>query len=416
LPTSAALRLLDGEAAGAAAGAVARAWSMEPDALIALVGSSGLRGRGGAGFPLARKLAAVRTAAAGGPAYAVANAYDADPGSPLAATLLARNPTLVLDGLAIAARAAGAQIAYLYLHPEAAAAQDAAARALAARAGAYGDLVIEIAHGPGGFIGGEESALLAVLESRRAMARQRPPFPAAAGLNGRPTLVSSAETLAALPLIVSAGAEAFRSTGTTATSGTKLVSVTGAVRAPGVYEVAFGTTLGDIVAVAGGPIGTPRGLHVGGPTGGILNMTRTDVPLDYEPLRAAGTHLGSAQVRALPADVCVVREAGRLFGYLARETCGICVPCRVGTKRVEGILDGIASQLGRDDDLPWLGELGDHLDAFSLCGFGVTSASIIRTTMAEFPDDYRQHITERTCPTGTCTPLRSRRYETMAQP
>ena len=412
MPTSAALRLLGDEATGA----VARAWSMDPDALIALVGSAGLRGRGGAGFPLARKLAAVRAAAAGGPAYAVANAYDADPGSPLAATLLTRNATLVLDGLAIAARAAGAQVAYLYVHPEAASAQDAAARAIAARAGAYGDLVIEVVHGPGGFMGGEESALLAVLESRRAMARQRPPFPATQGLNLRPTLVSNAETLAAVPLIVTAGADAFRATGTSATSGTKLVSVTGAVIAPGVYEVAFGTTLGDIIDVAGGPNGTLRGLHVGGPTGGILKMTRTDVPLDYEPLRAVGTHLGSAQVRALASDVCVVREAGRLFGYLSTESCGICVPCRVGTKRVQGILDGITSQLGRDDDLPWLGELGDHLDAFSLCGFGITSASIIRTTMAEFPDDYRQHITDRTCPTGTCTLLRARRYETMAQP
>ena len=389
---------------------------MDPDTLIALVGSAGLRGRGGAGFPLARKLAAVRAAAAGGPTFAVANAYDADPGSPLAATLLARNATLVLDGLAIAARAVGAQVAYLYVHPEAAAAQDAAARAVAARAGAYGDLVIEVAHGPGGFIGGEESALLAVLESRRAMARQRPPFPATQGLNLRPTLVSSAETLAALPLIVTAGAEAFRATGTSATSGTKLVSVTGAVTAPGVYEVGFGTTLGEIVAIAGGANGTLRALHVGGPTGGILKMARTDVPLDYETLRAVGTHLGSAQIRALASDVCVVREAGRLFGYLSKESCGICVPCRVGTTRVQGILEGISSQLGRDDDLPWLGELGDHLQAFSLCGFGITSASIIRTTMAEFPEDYRQHISERTCPTGTCLPLRARRYETMAQP
>ena len=412
MPTSAAFRVLVSEATGALEGAR----SMDPDAIITLIEAAGLRGRGGAGFPLARKLAAVRATAAGGPAYAVANAYDADPGSPLAATLLARNATLVLDGLAIAAQAAGAQVAYLYLHPKAVGAQDAAARALAARAGAYGDLVIEVVHGPGGFIGGEESALLAVLESRRAMARQRPPFPATQGLNLRPTLVSNAETLAAVPLILASGADAFRATGTSATSGTKLVSVTGAVIAPGVYEVAFGTTLGEIIDVAGGPNGTLRGLHVGGPTGGILNMTRTDVALDYEPLRAVGTHLGSAQVRALASDVCVVGEAGRLFGYLSTESCGICVPCRVGTKRVQGILDGITSQLGRDDDLPWLGELGDHLQAFSLCGFGITSASIIRTTMAEFPDDYRRHITDHTCPTGTCTPLRARRYETMAQP
>ncbi len=412
MPTSATTRILDATATGA----LERARSMEPDDIIALVDAAGLRGRGGAGFPLGRKLAAVRAAAAGGPAYAVANAYDADPGSPLAATLLSRNGTLVLDGLAIAARAAGAQIAYLYLHPESTAAQEAAARALAARAGAFGDLVIEVVHGPGGFMGGEESALLAVLESRRAMARQRPPYPATQGLNLRPTLVSSAETLAAVPVILASGAEAFRTTGTSASSGTKLVSVTGAVVRPGVYEVAFGTTLGDILDTAGGPSGALRGLHVGGPTGGILARSRTSVPLDYASLRAVGTHLGSAQIRALSTEVCVVREAGRLFGYLAKESCGICVPCRVGTKRIEGILDGISSQLGRDDDLPWLAELGDHLEAFSLCGFGITSASIIRTTMAEFPDDYRAHITDRSCPTGTCTPLRARRYETMAQP
>ena len=159
-----------------------------------------------------------------------------------------------------------------------------------------------------------------------------------------------------------------------------------------------------------------KGLHVGGPTGGILNATRTGVVFDYETLKAAGTHLGSAQVRVIGPDVCIVNEAAKLFDYLATETCGICVPCRVGTKRVEGILEGIYSDLGRPDDLPWLGELADHLDKFSLCGFGITSASILRTTMSEFPDDYRIHISEHRCPTGTCAPARSRRYETMAQP
>jgi NADH-quinone oxidoreductase subunit F len=276
---------------------------------------------------------------------------------------------------------------------------------------------MEIALGPGGFMGGEESALLAVLESRRAMARQRPPYPAQQGLLMRPTLVSSAETLAALPLIVRDGAEAFRRVGTAASPGTKLVTVTGAVGSPGVYEVAFGATLGEIVERAGGAAGKPlKGLHVGGPTGGILNATRTGVALDYESLKAAGTHLGSAQIRVIGADVCVVNEAAKLFAYLAKETCGICVPCRVGTKRVEGILEGIYSDLGRQEDLPWLGQLADHLEQFSLCGFGITSASIVRTTMSEFAADYRTHIDDRMCPAGTCAPARSRRYETMAQP
>jgi NADH-quinone oxidoreductase subunit F len=192
--------------------------------------------------------------------------------------------------------------------------------------------------------------------------------------------------------------------------------VTGGVAQPGVYEVAFGTTLGDIVTTAGGATSAIKGIHVGGPTGGILNATRTTVRLDYEDLKTAGTHLGSAQVRVIPQGTCIVNEAAKLFAYLSQETCAICVPCRVGTKRVGGILEGIYSGLGREDDLPWLSELAEHLHDFSLCGFGITSSSIIRTTMSEFPDDYRAHIVERRCPEGTCTPVRSRRYETMAQP
>ncbi|MGH2378413.1 MAG: NADH-ubiquinone oxidoreductase-F iron-sulfur binding region domain-containing protein, partial [Candidatus Limnocylindria bacterium] len=370
------------------------------------------------GFPLADKLRAVRTAAAGGEAFVVANAYDADPDSPLSRTLLQRRPELVIDGIAIAARTVGASQTYLYIHPEAHEARSAAAAALARRKGALEEhgVAVELAMGPGGFMGGEESALLAVLESRRAMARQRPPFPAEQGLRMRPTLVSCAETLAPLPLIVRDGPEAFRIAGTSASRGTKLVSVTGAVARPGVYEVNFGSTLGEIVQTAGGATGAVKALHVGGPTGGLLGPARMDVRLDYEDLRAVGTHLGSGQIRVIAEGTCIVNEAARLFAYLAKETCAICVPCRVGTKRVGGILEGIYSGVGREDDLPWLAELGDHLDQFSLCGFGITSASILRTTMSEFADDYRAHITERRCPAGTCEPARTRRYETMVQP
>ena len=415
MPASAAYRILDTDVN--AAHERDRARSMGPEAIIALIEASGLRGRGGAGFPLAQKLATARTAAAGGSAYVVANAYDADPGSPLARTILLKKPELVIEGLAIAAAAVGATSGYLYLRPDAESAKRAAERALEAARPALGDLQVEIALGPGGFMGGEESALLAVLESRRAMARQRPPYPAQQGLLMRPTLVSSAETLATLPLIVRDGAEAFRRVGTESSPGTKLVSVTGAVASPGVYEVAFGVTLGEILERAGGATGKPlKGLHVGGPTGGILNATRTGVALDYASLKAAGTHLGSAQIRVIGADVCIVNEAARLFDYLAKETCGLCVPCRVGTKRVGGILEGIYSDLGRAEDLPWLDQLADHLEQFSLCGFGITSASILKTTMSEFGEDYRRHIADRTCPTGTCAPARSRRYETMAQP
>jgi NADH:ubiquinone oxidoreductase subunit F (NADH-binding) len=395
MPASTAARLLD----GARVPPLDRA--LDADAAIARVAASGLRGRGGAGFALADKLRAVRTNAVGRDAYVVANAYDADPDSPLARTLLEHHADLVVRGMELAMLITGATHAFLYLHPEATEARAAAGIAIAKRDD------IEITLGPGGFMGGEESALLNVLESKRAMARQRPPYPAQQGYLMRPTLVSSAETLAWLPLVLD-GAKA----------DTKLVSVTGIVASPGVYEVPLGTTLGEVLERAGGLPSKAelKAIHVGGPTGGILSTQRRGTRFDYDDLNAAGTHMGSGQVRALGTDVCMVREAGRLFAYLAKESCAICVPCRVGTKRVAGILEGVSSSVGRDSDLPWLIELGDHMRQFSLCGFGITAPSILRTTMKEFPDDYRSHITDRTCPTGTCTSLRARRYETMVQP
>jgi NADH:ubiquinone oxidoreductase subunit F (NADH-binding) len=401
LPASTAPRLLDGEARGA----LERARSTAIDELIQIVERSGLRGRGGAGYPFAEKLRAVRRNVDGGEVYLVANGYDADPASPLARTLLTRNAANVLRGIAIAVHAVGATQAYLYLHPEAIDARAAAERAILELGGDLG-VPIEIALGPGGFMGGEESALLAVLESRRAMARQRPPYPAAQGLRLRPTLVSSVETLAWLPLVIEEQARA----------NTKLVSVTGAVNRPGVYEIVLGTQLGEILSEAGGATGKIKGIHVGGPTGGILASSRLDTRFAFDDLRVAGTHMGSAQVRAIAAGTCIVNEAATLFAYLARENCAICVPCRVGTKRVQGILESTYSGLGRESDLAWLDELGTHMERFSLCGFGITAPSILRTTMREFPEDYRVHIQERRCPEGTCKPVRSRRYETMVQP
>ena len=390
--------------------AAARHHDGSPDELIAAVERAGLRGRGGAGFPLADKMRAVRAAAlrTGREPLVVANAYDADPGSPLSRTLIARNVEGLVSGVAIAAHGVGAREAIVYMHPEAQAERGTVERHIASRADRDGlaGLLVTVALGPGGFMGGEESALMNVLESKRSMARQRPPYPADLGVQQRPTLISSAETLAWLPQVVHGAARA----------DTKLVSVTGAVRDPGVYEVPLGTTLAAILEKAGGVSGRLKGIHVGGPTGGILSAARADTRFDFDALRAAGTHMGSAQVRALTTDTCVVAEAAKLWSYLARETCGICVPCRVGTARVTGILESVQSQLGRETDTKWLGELGDHMEKFSLCGFGITAPAILRTTMREFADDYRAHIAERRCPTNTCTPVRSRRYETMAQP
>jgi NADH:ubiquinone oxidoreductase subunit F (NADH-binding) len=381
---------------------------MAPDELIALIEKNDVRGRGGAGYPLSKKMRAVRAAAAetGREPLLIANAYDADPGSPIARTLIERNKANVLQGVAIAAHAIGAVEAIIYMHPEADNARSVMEQDIEKRREGLGTLVVSVALGPGGFMGGEESALMNVLESRRAMARQRPPYPAMNGVQQRPTLISSAETIAWLPQMVADGAK----------PETKLVSVTGAVREPGIYEVALGTALGAILDRAGGVVGELKAIQVGGPTGGLLAASKRDVRFGFDELVAAGTHMGSAQVRAIATDTCIVGEAAKMFAYLAKETCGICVPCRVGTARVHGILEGLQSQLGRDSDIAWLGELGDHMEQFSLCGFGITAPSILRTTMTEFAADYQSHIKDQKCPTGTCEPLRARRYETMAQP
>ncbi|HUQ41526.1 MAG TPA: NADH-ubiquinone oxidoreductase-F iron-sulfur binding region domain-containing protein [Candidatus Limnocylindrales bacterium] len=404
MPASTAASLLDGRASGS----VDKARGMTPDDLFAAIERSGLRGRGGAGYPLAKKIAAVRSAAllSGREPLVIANAYDADPGSPLARTLIERNLASLMQGVAIAAHAVGADEALVYMHPEANGARSAVEQDVTTRSVAFGSLTVTVAIGPGGFMGGEESALMNVLESRRATARQRPPYPAGMGVQMRPTLISSAETLAWLPQIVSDGARA----------DTKLVSVTGAVTAPGVYEVPLGITLAEILERAGGVRGQLKAIQVGGPTGGILAASKGSVRLGFEELKAAGTHMGSAQIRAIANDTCIVAEAAKMFAYLSKETCGICIPCRVGTSRVQGILESVQSQLGRDTDIAWLGDLGDHMEKFSLCGFGITAPSILRTTMLEFAEDYRAHIQERRCPNGTCKPIRARRYETMAQP
>lgn len=404
MPASTAATLLEGRGDSG----VDKARGMDAEELIALIERSDVRGRGGAGYPLSKKMRAVRAAAAetGREPLLITNAYDADPGSPIARTLIERNIANVLQGVAIAAHAVGAFEAIVYMHPEADKARSVMGVDIEKRRDGLGALVVTVALGPGGFMGGEESALMNVLESRRAMARQRPPYPAMNGVQQRPTLISSAETIAWLPQIVAHGAKAE----------TKLVSVTGAVRSPGVYEVPLGTALGAILDKAGGVVGELKGIQVGGPTGGILAASKRDVRLGFDELKAAGTHMGSAQVRAIANDTCIVGEAAKMFAYLAKETCGICVPCRVGTARVQGILESVQSQLGRESDVAWLGELGDHMEKFSLCGFGITAPSILKTTMSEFAGDYQAHIKDQRCPTGTCTPLRARRYETMAQP
>jgi NADH:ubiquinone oxidoreductase subunit F (NADH-binding) len=388
--------------------ALERAPSVGSADLIALINAAGLRGRGGAGFSTAEKwrIAAKQLSA---PKHVVANCYDADPYSPISRTLLDRSPHQIIEGALIASYVIGPSDVLIYVHPSAERAIQRANDAIREleRDGVAADTDMRVVVGPGGFMGGEETALIHALEGQRPMAGQRPPYPAERGLGLRPTLIQSGETLASVPRIVRDGPAAYQ--------GTKIFAVRAAEREPTLVEAPLGAPLGDVLNRARTRLDGARGVHVGGPTGGVLPAEATETPLSFEGLAEAGTHMGSGQLRILPKETCMVRFAADLFEYLAQETCGICVPCRVGTKRIDGILEGIYSGLGREDDLPWLAELATHMAEGSMCGFGITAPSILRTLDRYFADDLRAHLDGR-CPTNTCVPARQRRYETLVQP
>ncbi len=386
--------------------------------VLGLLEKSGLRGLGGGGFPVARKWRAAL--ANEGPRYLVANAYDADPAAPLCRALLETNPHALLEGIVIAAHALGVQEAWVYAKSENSAAlrRLRAAVAEAEEQGylglsAFGGklaLQVHIFASWGGFAGGEETAALEAIEGQRAMPRQKPPFPTESGLWGRPTVVHSAETLANLPHLAADGAEAFG-------KGSKLLALGGDVAKPGLVEVPFGTPLRQILTQwGGGPAAgqSPRAVQIGGPTGAVLPESLLDTPLGHDALREVGAFVGSGSLRVLGEKVCMVDFARGRMDYLAHESCGKCVPCRLGTNRLTGVLETIMSGLGRKDDLALLDEFGNLLSQSSLCGFGLTAPTVLRTTMTHFAEDYRVHIEEGRCPTATCRALRTRGFERKA--
>ncbi len=373
-----------------------------------------LRGRGGAGMPVAGKWQAVRAAVEqrGGTPFLVCNAYDADPLSMVASLLLARQPHRVLEGIALAARAIGAHETYLYLHATNKEGYDAVTAALreAHDAGVLGDLVVTLVGVDAGFMGGEESTMLEVIKGRRAMAKQRPPYPAQSGLGEMPTAVANVETLAHLPAVVRDPA-GYAKTGTPATPGTKFVTVYDAGGAGQVLEIPFGTTIAAILRSAGIAVSpqTARGVVVGGPEGGVLPLEQLAIPFDFEPLKAAGAIVGSGTLQVLGATTCMVEWARQQTAYLAKESCGKCIPCRSGTKRIEGTLEGIMSDVGASGDLDLLNEFADYVPEGSLCGFGWNATNPLRSAMRWFAADFQSHL-QGTCPTGTCVPSRSHRF------
>ena len=389
----------------------------DPEQVIATVGQAGLRGRGGAGFPAAVKWEYCRQAE-GAPKYLVCNADEGDPGAFMDRALLEGDPHSVLEGMLIAAYAIGARFGYVYVRAEYPLAVEHMTRAVhqASELGLLGDDIlgtgfsfeISVTVGAGAFVCGEETALLSSIEGRRGNPRVRPPFPAQAGLWGKPTIVNNVETLANVPLIFNKGAEAYAAIGTERSKGTKIFSVSGFVRNPGLVEVPFGTPLRTIISdIAGGAITgrAVKALQVGGPCGGILPVSMLDLPADFESFEKAGAMVGSGGIIVLDEGKCVVDIVKSLAAFAVRESCGKCSPCRIGTQRLLDVLTAITEGRGMLADLDLLVELGDTLRDASLCPLGKAVTTPALSTLRYFRDEYLAHIEEQRCPAGVCRAL-----------
>jgi NADH:ubiquinone oxidoreductase subunit F (NADH-binding) len=357
--------------------------------------------------------------------YLVCNAYDADPRSLISRTLLARSPHLVIEGIALAAYVVGASEAFLYMRADKALAesvkaalQDAEEHGVIGRNifGSHFSLSITQVGVDIGFMGGEESTLLQVIRGRPAKAQQRPPYPTEYGLFDKPTIVQNVETLANLPVIVASGADAFRKSGTQATPGNKLFTVIDPdVDSAGgtVVEVPFGATIQDALRAANitANESNARSVAVGGMEGGVLPLSMLGTRIDFEPIEDAGAIIGSSIIEVLPHTTCMVNWAMKRSDYLSKESCGKCIPCRVGVMRIAGVLQGVESGMGAKGDLDLLEEFAHYVPDGSLCGFGVNAVHPVVTAMKYFADDFAAHLDGR-CPTGTCLPVRAHRYVT----
>jgi len=396
-----------------------------PELVVQEVLDAKLRGRGGAGRLTAEKWRLVRRQ--DDPIkYVVCNAYDADPRSWAVRSMLERNPHQVIEGIMLAAFAVGASEAYLFtrsLYLEGIATiKQALQQALDAKLvgrdilGTDFSCTINVLGVDLGFIGGEETVQFAVIKGRRGMPEQRPPYPAQSGLWDRPTAVNSIETLANVAVIMRDGAAAFTSVGTATTGGTKALTVYDYVpdSEPKVVEVPFGSTLREILRHAGfsRPEGDLRAIVVGGAEGGALPISLLDTPFDYDTLEEAGAIVGSGVIELLPTSTCMVAWALERSRYLSKESCGKCVPCRVGMKRVTGILEGIVSDLGVASDVDMLEEFSEYIPNGSLCGFGIQATNSLKTAMRYWPGHFSDHVEGQQCPTGSCEPLRSHHFVT----
>jgi NADH-quinone oxidoreductase subunit F len=392
-------------------------FSMTPEQVIEEVEKSGLRGRGGAGFPSGRKWRFTRSSP-GEVKYIVCNADEGDPGAFMDRSVLEGNPHLVLEGMLIAAYAIGSQHGYVYVRAEYPLAVHhlKIAMAQAEELGLIGDNILgtpfgfhlKIKEGAGAFVCGEETALLASIEGKRGMPRARPPFPAVAGLWGKPTNINNVETYANIRSIILGGSAAYAAVGTQGSKGTKIFSLTGKINNTGLVEVPMGTTLREVIFNIGG--GIPRGRHfkaaqMGGPSGGCLPAKFLDLPIDYESLTEAGSMMGSGGMIVMDEKTCMVDIARFFLSFTQDESCGKCVPCRIGTKRMLEILTRITKGEGKEGDIELLLEMGPLVKDSALCGLGQTCPNPVLSTINHFRHEYEAHILEKYCPSGACEAL-----------
>ena len=404
--------------------AVAKALAeMTPESVVEEVKNSELRGRGGAGFPTGLKWG-FSAAAEGDEKYLVCNADEGDPGAFMDRALLEGTPHQVIEGMIIAAYAIGAANGFIYVRAEypIAVHHVNVAIAQAREYGLLGDNIlgsgfsfdIEVRMGAGAFVCGEETALIASLEGRRGMPRPRPPFPANSGFRGKPTNINNVETLANVPGILIDGAAAFSSVGTKGGRGTKIFALAGKVNDTGLVEVPMGITLREIVFDVGGGIPNDRefkAAQIGGPSGGCVPAKYLDLPIDYDSVKEIGAIMGSGGLVVMDDQTCMVDVARFFQEFTQKESCGKCVPCRVGTRHLVDILNRICEGEGTPGDIGKLQDLARDIKAGSLCGLGQTAANPVLTTIEFFREEYEAHINEKRCPAGVCKALVSYRIE-----
>ena len=379
--------------------------------------ASGLRGRGGGGFPTGRKWQFALDQK-NDVKYVVCNGDEGDPGAFMDRSILEGNPLNVIEGMMIAGYAIGASDGYFYVRAEYPVAVSRLRIAIkqAEELGLLGDNIlgtgfnfrVHIRLGAGAFVCGEETALLNSIEGKRGMPRPRPPFPAVKGLWGKPTIINNVETLANVPYIIREGASKFNTIGTEKSKGTKVFALGGKVKNVGLVEVPMGTTLRELVYDIGGGIPNNKAfqaIQTGGPSGGCLTVNDLDTPIDYDNLIAKGSMMGSGGAIVMDEDNCMVDVAKFYLGFICDESCGKCSQCRIGTKRLLEILDRITDGKGEMEDIDKLYALSNSLQVGSLCGLGQTAANPILSTLSKFRDVYERHIIDKKCDAGVCKNL-----------